>query len=209
MHPIVKKLCELADRDKELEVFGASSHSYEMNPVLSERELRKLEEKYSFTVPPDYRRFLTNVGNGGAGPYYGILPLGKNDDGTSWEEGGVGNLSLPFQHTEAWNLPPTFWAEMPGPGGEVTEEEEDELWEAFDQKLADEYWNLAVMQGAIPICHQGCALLDWLVVTGPLAGNIWRDMRADYKGIEPLKNSDGTPMSFSDWYLHWLDTHLG
>ena len=78
VHSIVKKLCKLAVKDKELKVFGASSHRYEMNPVLSERELRKVEYKYSFTLPKDYRWFIMNVGNGGAGPYYGILPLGKN-----------------------------------------------------------------------------------------------------------------------------------
>ena len=211
-HPIIDKLVKLAAADKGFNVFGANSHRYETNHVLSEPEVRVVEEKYRFTLPKEYRWFVTTVGNGGAGPFYGIFPLGKHDAGhdlTSWEKGGlVGSPGLPFQHAKAWNLPPAFWADQPDPGEEVSEEEEDALWEAWDQKLEEKYWDLSVMQGAIPICHEGCALRNWLVTTGPLAGNIWRDMRADNEGIAPLKNANGTPMSFVDWYLSWLDTHL-
>ena len=43
-----------------------------------------MEEKYSFKLPKDYRWFIMNVGNVGAGPYYGILPLGGST--LSWVE---------------------------------------------------------------------------------------------------------------------------
>jgi hypothetical protein len=31
------------------------------------------------------------------------------------------------------------------------------------------YWSASVMNGAIPKCHEGCALRIWLVVTGEQA----------------------------------------
>jgi hypothetical protein len=33
-------------------------------------------EKHRVTLPKEYRTFLTSLGNGGAGPFYGILRLG-------------------------------------------------------------------------------------------------------------------------------------
>lgn len=212
MQDILDKLSQLKARDRKHSVFGSSSHRYSLNAPLSEHEVRRIEEKYRFTLPDEYRWFITSVGNGGAGPFYGLFPLGMNDSGdemTPWDEGGLlGEPGLPFQHSEAWNSTPDFWAGEPKPAEGISEEEEDQLWAAWDKRLEAEYWSPKVMHGAIPICHEGCALRLWLVVTGPLAGNVWRDMRADDDGIAPLQNSDGTPMRFSDWYLHWLDTSL-
>jgi len=212
MRSIIEKLAALRAKDVEFKVFGAGAHCYKLNPPLAEKEVQRVEQKYRFSVPKDYRWFLTSVGNGGAGPFYGIFPLEMNDDGhdlASWEKVGlIGPLDQAFPHTEAWNLPASFWKEEPDPGGDVTEEDEDKLWEAWDEKLEEKYWKPSVMQGAIPICHEGCAQRDWLVVTGPQAGTMWCDMRADNEGIAPLKNKDGTPMTFSDWYLDWLGSNL-
>ncbi|WP_154668246.1 SMI1/KNR4 family protein [Pseudoduganella violaceinigra] len=158
----------------------------EPNPALSESEVRQIEEKYGFTVPLEYRWFITSIGNGGAGPFYGIFPLGEHDDGydlNSWECGGlIGDLGQPFPHTEAWNLPAAFWSEQPSPGDKMSDEEWEQQYEAWNDKLEEKYWGPAIMQGAIPICHEGCALRDWLVVSGPLDGTMWRDMRADNGG---------------------------
>jgi len=210
---IIQKLAALRVKDQGLKVFGASSHEYKLNVPLTEMEVQSVEVKYRFSLPKDYRWFVTTIGNGGAGPFYGLFPLGMNDDGfdlASWETVGlVGALDQPFKHAKAWNLPTSFWEGEPDPGEDITEKEEAKLWEAWDEKLESEYWDLSVMQGAIPICHEGCALRDWLVVTGPLAGNIWREMRVDNGGIAPLTNPDGTPMTFSAWYVDWLDSNLG
>ena len=50
------------------------------------------------------------------------------------------------------------------------------------------YWNATQVNGAIPICHLGCCLRQWLVVTGPEAGNVWDDVRADYAGFKPVQS---------------------
>lgn len=46
-----------------------------MNPTLSEEEIQSFERKHGITLPIEYRLFLQLVGNGGYGPYYGLLPL--------------------------------------------------------------------------------------------------------------------------------------
>ena len=63
-------------RAKNYEVaFGADEHRFEMNPCLTEQEVKAFEVEHGVLLPEDYRYFITAVGNGGAGPYYGIARL--------------------------------------------------------------------------------------------------------------------------------------
>ncbi len=40
---------------------------YKLNPPVPEDFVRDVEEQCGFTLPQDYRRFITQVGDGGAG----------------------------------------------------------------------------------------------------------------------------------------------
>ena len=75
----------------------------------------------------------------------------------------------------------------------------------WDKVLEARYWNPAIMDGAIPICHLGCALRQWLVIHGEQRGFVWNDFRADYRGLSPVLGGSGEPVTFSDWYMGWLD----
>ena len=82
-------------------VFGTNSHHWVLNEVLLEVEVSAFEQLHGVSLPVDYRRFLTRIGNGGAGPFYGVFPLGQMDDNhalKAWREsdGFVGTLSQPF-----------------------------------------------------------------------------------------------------------------
>jgi hypothetical protein len=61
--------------DKECKAFAAFSHKYEFNPVVTMAEIRAFEKKYNLKLPENYARVLTEVGNGGAGPDYGLYSL--------------------------------------------------------------------------------------------------------------------------------------
>lgn len=61
--------------DAKYEMFGASTHQYRLNPPIERELVRAAEQKYGFTLPEDYFRFITEVGDGGAGPDYGIQPF--------------------------------------------------------------------------------------------------------------------------------------
>jgi hypothetical protein len=161
--------------------------------VLEEREVAAFEARHGIVLPPDYREFVVRVGNGGAGPYYGVFPLGEmdGDDGhAAWVPGSfVGNLREPFPHAVPWNLPEQKLNELCA--------NED------DEELLRRYW--VPVNGAIPICHRGCALRDWLVVTGPEAGHVWHDALADFGGWYPVMDSRGERATFGAWYRDWLE----
>jgi len=206
---IVQRLVDLDRRDRRRRVFGAASHQYKLNPPLPVSVVEAFEERHGLTLPEDYRLFMTEIGNGGAGPYYGVLRFGKDDEDRDWEGGWlVGDPSKPFPHTTAWNLPKSFWDGEPCPPPGTPLEEEDRLMEAWHKVLEEHYWNSAIMNGAIPICHKGCGLLQWLVIYGEQRGFIWDDLRADDAGITPVLKPSGEPVTFSNWYMGWFDDSM-
>lgn len=73
---IAEKLERLKAADPECRLFGVETHRYRLGPVLSPNGLREIEARYSIVLPEDYAEFLTNAGNGGAGPGYGLQRLG-------------------------------------------------------------------------------------------------------------------------------------
>jgi hypothetical protein len=186
----------------KIELFGADRHHFVITPPLPEAEVAAFELRHHISLPADYRHFISHIGNGGAGPWYGVFPLGQMDgtdkDFHSWHEGDgfVGVLSEPFPLRDAWN---DLSREPSEELIDSNEAEYDRLFAAFENA----YW--AAIDGAFPICHLGCALRIWLVVSGDEAGKLWLDRRADYRGISPLTLKNDSVATFSSWYLEWLD----
>lgn len=188
-------------------VFGADVHGFRLNPPMTEAQVLGFEQAHGITLPSDFREFLTAVGNGGAGPFYGLFPLGQMDDNFAmrdWQENDatVGDLSQPFRLEAAWN-------DLTGmPENELVDLDESEYWRRMDA-FERTYWGAALMNGAIPICHEGCALRVWLVLTGPQRGFLWEDRRSEYKGVRPVRMADGIAATFLSWYEEWLNRCRG
>lgn len=120
MTDMLSRLRTLKRLDLDCACFAARSHGYDLNPPVPEEEVARMEAKHGCRFPDDYRSFITELGNGGAGPAYGVFPLGMQDhmrDVGPWEDGYslVGDLSKPFPLRDAWNLPDDFWAQQPNP----------------------------------------------------------------------------------------------
>ena len=72
----VERILEQARRmDPQLEMFGVSEHQYKLGSPVDLTFVRSIEEKYHFRFPEDYVQFITEVGDGGAGPGYGLYPF--------------------------------------------------------------------------------------------------------------------------------------
>jgi hypothetical protein len=73
--------------------------------------------------------------------------------------------------------------------------------------FAVRYFEQRGSAGMLYLCHHGCAR-DFVVVSGPCAGQVWYDGSVDRAGVEPLLRKDGTRHNFGTWYLEWLDESM-
>ena len=189
---IREKLDGLRAWDPACEAFGAERHRYRLNPPSSLDRVRAFEAEFGAELPPDYVAFLTELGDGGAGPGYGLHTLDRIADELrtiereySLDGGPVRRLNDPFPFTaEHTRLFDGHWRETLGlapPDGDV--------------------WNIA---GAFMICEYGCAHDGYLAVTGDLRGSVWC---TDGYTFRPWTGEPGR-LDFLSWYEAWLDEWL-
>lgn len=76
---ILEKLSTLKSFDKRFALFGAEGHQYQLEPPITEEEVVQIEQENNIHLPADYRFFITNISNRGAGPDYGFYGLTINN----------------------------------------------------------------------------------------------------------------------------------
>ena len=175
-------------------VFGSIAHHYKLNRTLCEKTVAAFEAQYNVHLPADYRQFLINMGNGGAGPGYGILPIEKWCVDIAVHDHF---LSTPFPHNRPWNMEMEFdmndehFYESPG----------YQFWETH-------YYDDDLLSGTMRISYQGGGVYYILVVCGEESGNIWVDDRANENGLYPLQYPASERVNFNEWYNNWLNESL-
>ena len=196
-HDKLKKLdCGGLFKGATYKIFGSDTHRYKFNPCLTEGTLQIFEKSFGLTLPTDYAHFLNQIGNGGSGPAYGLLPL--LDWNIELEINDNNFLSTNFPHNDKWN----FVLDFDKDDENYTETKEFQKWE-------DEYFSNRHITGSMRICHYGCAIYYLLIVTGNNAGQIWVDDRANENGIYPaISKSTGRQLTFLEWYDEWLTESL-
>ncbi|WP_193195975.1 SMI1/KNR4 family protein [Nostoc sp. MG11] len=208
-----KNLTQLAILDATFQVFGSELHQYQLNSCLSDTDIQKFESKYDITLPSDYRNFLLEVGNGGAGPGYGLYRLPGIEYENVIPETPYPKksefFSQPFPLTQAWNNLDLITENKGG---------------SFVPK--DAYFNDRFTQGTLTIANYGCGIYAMLVINGEQRGKIWIDDRTNDNGIYPAclsfcrsfhdadtddfhaDSNEEVPLSFYDWYEDWLNRSL-
>lgn len=192
-------------------VFGSLGHRWTLEDPLTENGLAELEEQIGARLPEEYRTFLLQVAAGGAGPAYGLFPVRRVQGRWRWEGDGadLADLSTIAEPFPDQGPDPEALDELLARRPE--EEEFDEI-EDFDDAFEawDEQWGALMFApertvGAILISHLGCALREWLIISGRHRGTIWSDRRADDIGLVPLLDDDRKPVTFARWYITWLE----
>lgn len=209
---IKDKISQLEDLDQDLEVFGADTHEYILNPTLSTKEVSQFEQEHKVTLPLDYVDFITQIGNGGVGPFYGLQTLAEASINEE-EMLVMGNstsvlLQKAFPHNTAWN-PIEKLGELDDKIADAydkgNEELEEELYEERLELIGGEEHDY----GRLNLCDYGCGITIFLVVTGEQKGIMWTDDRMNDGGLYPsieLENTNN--LSFLDWYELWLDNSI-
>ena len=70
-----KQLKRAGEKDSNFSRFGADSHKYQLEPPASEETIAAFEACFGVSLPEGYRNFLLWMGDGGAGPFYGLYQL--------------------------------------------------------------------------------------------------------------------------------------
>lgn len=190
---IKEKLATLKSLDTNLSSFGVQKHKYELNPTISESEIEDFEKTYQISLPLGYREFLKQVGNGGAGPYYGLESLEDSRYvDLDYKGDNFVDISQPFMLSDYWN-----------PIQEIDNQEE---YEAYQEEYMHDKW----INGMIKLSNFGCGVFIHLVVNGNEYGNIWVDDRGNDAGIYPdyYLSKDDQRIDFLSWYEAWLDEYI-
>ncbi len=199
---IRNKLAQLKTLDKNFSLFGAQKHQYNLRRPISREAIQRFERTHKIALPNEYVDFLTLVGNGGAGPFYGLerFEYALYGDLEFVQPETLLSPAEPFLYSEPWNL--TF-------NPTVTVEEDEEEYKKQLQSFEKGYFDIKHLNGVIAICNFGCGASLNLVVNGQEYGNIWTDDRASDNGIYPsheIGNKDR--INFLNWYELWLDSSL-
>ena len=137
---ILRKVHQVCDL--RLECFGSNGHKYQLRACLTEEEVVEFESEHQIQLPEDYRRFLTEIGNGGIGPYYGIVSL----------EQSAKLLDL------APSNPVIITPSLCG---------NDQYWHEYFNCDVEQ-----MLDGLLVLSHQGCTYYSMLIVNGNHYGQV-------------------------------------
>jgi hypothetical protein len=194
-------LLQLKTEDPKRTIFGSRGHDYAMHPA-SPESVDAFEARWGVRLPSEFRRFVLEVTDGGAGPGYGLFPLERAPGADAKEHPTL--LAQPFD--EAF-----FSEEEPDHEDYDNDDEYDEALHVFWRDLP----------GTIMLCEYGCGIRGELIISGPLAGQVLLDYRCDrlpiafftqatniHRRVPRRGPGDDEPLSFSQWYFDWLEISL-
>ena len=147
-----RKLERLRRLDQTCQVFGADKHEYELPPPVPAARIDTLEERIGGDLPQSVRRFYTEMGNGGAGPHFGLLPVEQ----------------------VAGHRP-----NEPYPGIDVIKREAEAEGTPVDEAGYFEAPNDS-LRGLLRVCWRGCGHQTCVVVRGEARGTIVEVSAAGY-----------------------------
>lgn len=158
------------------ESYGTRRHCFQLNDPLPEEDVAAFEKAQGVILPAEYRLFLTEAGDGGAGPYNGISPLKTWDMWLEEESQEEGFLSSPCPL--------------------IYEKAIRDDWAS----LVPPYWD-EWCRGTICISDMGCTYTARLIVSGESRGRV---VYVDANGtrIRPYFVRD---LTFLDWCERWVD----
>jgi hypothetical protein len=175
-------------------IFGAKHHQFRVNPPIDPDELANVEQTIGIRLPKTYRSFLLEVGNGGAGTWHGLLPLGESITATLREELEPTDLHQPFPHTQGMQF-------------------HDAGGSAYYDGSRGDYEDPRFVQGSLILCYRK-ARKDVqaryrLIVAGPERSNMWVDERERNWALRPCRQGwhgiGGDRVDFLEWYETWLE----
>lgn len=171
--------------------FGARKHRFELSPPLPLEAVERWEHEFGLTLPLEYRRFLTEVGGHGAGPFYGLESLLLQLDATAEKR----------HLLRAWYHAPCPLREDMSLGGA-----DKEAWlraiggPEWEARFNADEWSPS--HGTLSLCQVGCGEEIVLILNGPLRGRLCQLCEVWQSPV--LHRAP----DFLSWYAQWLEELL-
>ncbi|GAA4608588.1 hypothetical protein BJY16_006917 [Actinoplanes octamycinicus] len=177
---IGRKLETARDSPVAATAFGAGNHGFRLGPRLPESVVVEFEERHEVELPVAYRRFLVELGNGGAGPGYGLTPLEKACGGCR-----PGHLTRPSPYLPGRDYECDWVIRYEDPWGPES----------------------VFLPGTLNVAGHGCSLVTHMTITGPARGRMFN---LDSGGLPTRSNAPAmvADADFLAWYERWLDETL-
>lgn len=173
----------------DLTVFGSNGHLYCLNAVVDESALTTWETAHGLVIPQDYRDYLTKVGNGFAGPGYGITPFNLGGFKPEWKE--------PCLHA------PEFEDEYDRLANEITELYEKDAGDDQEEILYDALYKRFNQDGVLEIGTGGCAGINAIALNGSTKGFYLSLVdELEYYRVGELGTGS---KPFAEWFMEWVD----
>jgi hypothetical protein len=192
---ITDKLEDLRAADPGCLLFGVDTHRYRLGSRLSPADVHSIENAYGVTLSEEYASFVVDLGNGGAGPGYGLQRNGFVDSiaeiPTAEPRGphrvvqktrnctlsrqdlfdGAGKKVDPFKISLFESMKNLAFD---GPAGPTIPRRPFPLAEPLRNGERDPRWEtLDPAIGTLMLADYGCGMTAHVVLNGPFRGHIW------------------------------------
>ncbi|MDE7104414.1 MAG: SMI1/KNR4 family protein [Ruminococcus sp.] len=182
----LKMLVSLAGKaDKKCEVFGSRTYKYKFNPPASLSDVHKFEEKYKIKIPDSFVRYLTEIGNGGAGVDYGVYTLERiQKEIDAYETMNPDSDKTIFDYENYAEK----WAEL---CTELDTTDDDETYNRIEKQLVN---------GWLIIGTAGCTYDYVIMCKGKNYGKV--------AGVDWNMFEDNPPYILSNSFENWIETYF-
>ncbi|WP_251317233.1 SMI1/KNR4 family protein [Flintibacter muris] len=227
--PNIRAVLDTASRwDMDLAQFACWGHAHLLNPVLPPEELAAWEELTQVTLPEDYRAYLTQLGNGGAGPAYGLFPLSLPKDEfaqylqqpciySDGQEEKFQDVVQRFVHWEDfdddWSLYLDYFPDTPSWKDQRWQNEHRKEWGDELDRLIDQTIIFPLLHyGQYQITNEGCSGDIFIILNGSHRGYIHcatADCDAGLAFREPRTfatyKEDYLKRTFADYFMEYVN----
>lgn len=146
-------------RDSGCCAFGANGHEWRFRPPARMDEVHELETDLHITLPEPLVRYLTELGNGGCGPDYGIYSLAEMRRESDWLPD---DISLPVFLTPT--LTKKQWAAFVRGYNAIPYDD------TYDDRAARYLEQMTA--GTVAVSTPGCTMQTLLICRGEHAGEV-------------------------------------
>lgn len=216
MSPFAVELIRLVNLARELDTeyqqFGSQNHHYEWAPVIPLSQVREFERRHCIQLPQGYVDFLTQVGNGGAGPDYGLYSLEQMEEESYFDHSCsdcsyMQVRSRPDFYTLPYLSPYVSADAVPLINSTLTPQKWENRYadfcrcsdngsEAERDRIYTEFYS-----GTVRIADSGCRTGYMLVCRGDLSGEV-------ISFCHGLEMPEILNISFEDWVLQYFKNRI-